>query len=344
MSVEERKKNHLKICLENDVETNKAGFSDVTLVNNSLPELSSREIDTSLEFLGKRLRMPLIISSLTGGTEEAKQINKDLAEVAEKKGIGFSLGSQRAMIENPELKETFYVRDVAPSVMIFGNLGIYQLKNFSKEKIEDALKYVGADALCVHINPAQELFQKGGDSDFRGALESLKKFCKETKYPVIGKEVGFGISMEVSKKLKDAKVKAIDVGGFGGTNWIVVDGLISEKDFTKFGDWGIPTAVSILEANTGLPIIATGGIRSGVDIAKSIALGADVCGIALPFLRILKKDGKKGVENYIDYLENELKIAMLLTGSKNISELKKAKYVLTGKTKEWAEQRKLSIR
>jgi isopentenyl-diphosphate Delta-isomerase len=341
MSIEQRKKDHLRVCLENQVETQKAGFEDIILINNSLSETNLKEIRTSVDFFGKKLSMPLIISALTGGTEEARKINKELAEVCERKGIGFSLGSQRVMIEKPEVKETFYVRDVAPNALLLGNIGIFQLKRLGVKQIEEALKYVGADALCVHLNSAQEIFQKEGDTDFRDAFNSLKKLCKDLKYPVIAKEVGFGISKEVSIKLKDAGVKAIDIGGFGGTNWIIVDGLLSGMDFSTFADWGIPTPISILESNTGLPLIATGGIRSGLDIAKSIALGADLCGISLPFLRILKSHGKKGVEDYIDKLNNELKIAMALTGSKNIEEMKKAKYVLSGKTLEWVNQRKL---
>jgi len=341
MTTEQRKKDHIKICLEDNVESKKTGFEDITLIHSSLPELNLKEIDTRTSFLGKKLNLPLIMAALTGGTEQAKQINKDLAEVAEKKGIGFSLGSQRAMIEDPKLRETYYVRDVAPNALIFGNIGIFQLKKLSTKQIENSLKYVGADALCVHINPAQELFQREGDYDFKGSLLSLKELCKELRYPVVGKEVGFGISREVSLKLKEAGVKAIDIGGFGGTNWLVVDGLRSGKDFSGFVDWGIPTPISILESKVGLPIIATGGIRSGVEIAKSIALGADVCGMALPFIRVLKENGKKGVEEFIDKVQQELKIAMILTGSKNIEELKGAKYVLTGKIKDWVEQRKI---
>ncbi|MFH1229826.1 MAG: type 2 isopentenyl-diphosphate Delta-isomerase [Candidatus Aenigmatarchaeota archaeon] len=341
MTIQERKKEHIKICLEENVETNRAGFEDVTLIHNSLPDMSFSEIDTSIEFLGKKLKMPLIIAALTGGAEESRQINKDLAEVANKKGIGFSLGSQRAMIEHPESKSTYYVRDVAPNVLLFGNIGIYQLKKIPSSKIKEALDYVGADALCVHINPSQEIYQKEGDSDFKGSYSNLKSICSELKYPIVAKEVGFGISREVSLKLKESGVKAIDVGGFGGTNWLVIDALRSERDFSSFVDWGIPTPISILESKTGLPLIATGGLRNGVDIAKSIALGADMCGMALPFLRILKEKGKEGVEEFIDKLQLELKTAMILTGARNIAELKKSKYVLTGKTKDWAEQRKL---
>jgi isopentenyl-diphosphate Delta-isomerase len=341
MKIQDRKKEHIRICLEKEVETKKTGFEDVFLIHNSLPELNAKEVDTGTEFLGKKLSMPLAIAAITGGTEEAEKINRDLAEVAEKKGIGFSLGSQRAMIEDPSLKYTYYVRDVAPSALVFGNIGIYQLKKISIEQIEEALRYVGADALCVHINPSQELYQKEGDYDFKDSLLNLKKLCRELKYPVVAKEVGFGISREASISLREAGVKAIDVGGFGGTNWLIIDALRSNRDFSGFSDWGIPTPISILESKIGLPLIATGGIRSGVDVAKSIALGADVCGMALPFLRVLNEKGKEGVAEFIDKIQTELKVAMTLTGSKNIAELKKAKFILTGKIKDWAEQRKL---
>jgi isopentenyl-diphosphate delta-isomerase len=344
METEQRKKEHIRICLENNVEIQKTDFEDITLIHNSLPELNLNQVDTKTKFLGKELKIPLIIAALTGGTKEAEQINKDLAEVAEKKGIGFSLGSQRAMIENPSLKETYYVRDVAPNVLLFGNIGIYQLKKIGTDKIKDALNYIKANALCVHINPSQELFQKEGDSDFRDSVLNLKKLCKELNYPVIGKEVGFGISREAAEKLQQTGIKSLDIGGFGGTNWVIVDGIRSGRnDYLNFSSWGIPTPISILEAKGSIPIIATGGVRSGIDIAKSIALGADICGIALPFLRTLKKEGKKGVENYIDSLQRELKIAMILTGSRNIEDLKKAKYVLTGNVKDWVEQRKLNV-
>ena len=341
MSTQQRKKDHIRICLEENVETANHSFEDITLIHNSLPDLDFKEIDTSTVFFGKKISMPLFIDAITGGTKEAKKINRDLAEIAEKKKIAFALGSQRAMIENPKLKDTYYVRDIAPNTLIIGNIGISQLKKFKIEQIEKALKAIKADALAVHINPSQEVFQKEGDLDFRNSAADLNKLCNELTYPVIGKEVGTGISREVAIMLKEVGVKAINTVGYGGTNWVVVDGLRSGKDFENFKNWGIPTPISILEAKVGLPILASGCIRSGLDIAKSIALGADICGMALPFLRILKKEGKKGVEKFIDKLQAELKIAMFLTGSENIEKLKDAKYVLTGKVKDWAEQRKL---
>lgn len=341
MSTQQRKKDHIRICLEENVETSDHSFEEITLIHNSLPDIDFKEIDTSTIFFGKKFSMPLFIDAMTGGTKEAKKINRDLAEIAEKKKIAFALGSQRAMIENPKLKDTYYVRDVAPNTLIIGNIGISQLRKFKTEQIERALKTIKADALAVHINPAQEVFQKEGDLDFRNSAEDLNKLCHELSYPVIGKEVGTGISNEVAVMLKEVGVKAINVAGYGGTSWIIADALRSGKDFENFKNWGIPTPISILEAKVNLPLMASGGIRSGLDIAKSIALGADVCGMALPFLRILKKEGKKGVEKFIDKLQSELKTAMFLTGSENIEKLKNAKYVLTGKVKNWAEQREL---
>jgi isopentenyl-diphosphate delta-isomerase len=341
MTTQQRKKDHLKICLEENVETTDNSFNDVILIHNSLPDLDFEDIDTSTVFFGKKFSMPLMIDAITGGAEESKKINHDLAGAAEKKKIAFALGSQRAMIENHKLKDTYYVRDVAPSSLVIGNIGITQLKKIKAEQIEKALNAIKADALAVHINPSQEIFQNEGDLSFKSSAADLNRLCHELNYPVIAKEVGAGISREVAVLLKEVGVKAINVAGFGGTNWIVADALISGKDFETFKDWGIPTPISILEAKVGLPIIASGGIRSGLDIAKSLALGADICGMSLPFLRILKKEGKKGVEKFIDKLQAELKTAMFLTGCDSIEKLKNAKYVLTGKVKDWVEQRKL---
>lgn len=342
ITTESRKKDHLRICLEDDVEVGTNCLEDVTLVHNSLPDLDLNEIDISTTFLGKELKIPLIIAAITGGVTEAREINRSLAEVAEKKGIAMGIGSQRKMIENPEVKDTYYIRDVAPNILFFGNIGIAQLRKYPTQTIQTAVESIDANALCVHINPAQEVFQNEGDFDFRGCLEDLEKLCSELSCPVVGKEVGNGMTKEVAFSLKSAGVKAIDVGGFGGTSWIVVDSLRSNQNSDSFKNWGIPTAVSILEVkNAELPIIATGGVRTGLDMAKSIALGASICGVALPFLRILKNDGKEGLEKYVDDLQTELKKAMFLCGCKNMEELKNAKYVLTGKVKDWADQRKL---
>ena len=240
MSIINRKKQHIEICLKEKVEE-KSYFDDIVLVYNALPDLDFDEIDTKVEFLGKELNLPLIISSITGGTEEAKEINKVLAKVAENKKIGFAVGSQRAMIENKELSETFFVRDVAPSTLVLGNIGIPNLNELSSEEIKNAVKEIGANGLFIHLNPAQEIAQKEGDINFKNSAELLKKLISELDFPVVAKEVGQGISKEVSETLKDCGVKAIDVAGVGGTNWIKVETFRGGSIPESLLNFGIPT-------------------------------------------------------------------------------------------------------
>ncbi len=342
MSTLSRKEEHLRICLEEDVETPSTWFEYAKLVNDSLPGIDYDSIDLSVSFLSKKLEAPLIISAVTGGIPRAGEINKKLAKAAEEHGIGFGLGSQRAMIEHPEMKDTYYVRDVAPSTLVLANIGLAQLKEYSLEQIQGMVDSVEADGLCVHLNPAQEAFQPEGDHDFSNLFEKLRELCDGLSVPVIGKEVGFGVSRETAEKLKQAGVKAIDVGGFGGTNWGKIEAIRSGVDFSAFESFGIPTAASILEARTtGLPIIATGGLRSGVDAAKAIALGADLAGFALPMLKALMNDGEEGLGRFIEKIKTELMRKMFMTGNKNISDLKNSKTILLGFLKEWAKQRNL---
>jgi isopentenyl-diphosphate delta-isomerase len=337
-----RKLKHIETCLkESDI--GYTGLEDVKLVHNAFPEINYDEIDTSVEFFGKKLDLPLIINSMTGGHPALGKINKQMARVAEKKRIGFALGSQRAMLEDPNLTETYLVRDVAPNVLLFGNIGITKLNDYSISQIEEMLEVVGADALFVHLNPAQELFQDKPDVNYSSCFKNLQHLCKHLNYPVIAKEVGNGMCKEDAVKLAQAGVKALGVDGYGGTNWVHVDGEISGKDTTLYVAWGIPTACSILEARvSGLPIIAAGGIRSGLDMAKSIAIGADVCGIARPILDSIKYDRSgKTLEDDIDTRTEELKKAMFLTNSPDITSLKKASYILRDDVKNWVEQRGL---
>jgi isopentenyl-diphosphate delta-isomerase len=338
-----RKIDHLRICLEEAVEVGSTLFEHVHLVHRALPELDLSEVDPSHRFLGKRLEFPLLIAAMTGGCTEAKRVNQELARAAAKKGVAFGVGSQRAMIENEALADTFSVREYAPTILLLGNIGITALKRYPQERICRAVSAIEADALCVHINPAQELFQHEGDNDFSGCLAVLEGFCRSAPFPVIAKEVGNGMSRETAQSLERAHVSAIDVGGVGGTSWVLVDSLRSGKDSSVYRHWGIPTAASILEARVGLPLIATGGVRNGLEMAKAIALGADVCGIALPFLKILTHGGPSGVERYIDTLKQEFTYAMYLCGCKNIGELKQTPVVLTGELKEWCEQRGLGV-
>jgi isopentenyl-diphosphate delta-isomerase len=339
---EKRKDEQIRIILEKEVEEGNNGLNDVILIHNALPELDFEEIDTRVEFLGKELKMPLMISGMTGGTEEGYKINKALAEIAEKKGIGMGLGSQRVALENPKTISTFYVRDVAPNILLLGNISAPRLKEYDFEKIEKLIEEIEGDGIAIHLNPAHDFFQKDIEIDFnwKGCVDRIREFCEFTKYPVIVKEVGCGISREVALKLKDTGIKAIDIAGWGGTNWVLAESYRSGKDVGEFRFWGIPTSCAIIEAKkVGIDIIASGGIRTGLDIAKSIALGAKVCAIAAPFLRILKRDGKGGVEKYIDKLLFDLKATMLFTGCKNIEELRKVPFILSGLTKDWIEQR-----
>ncbi len=338
-----RKLEHIRICLEKEVEAGDPLFDEIFLVHQALPELNLAEVDPSLTFLGKRLDFPLLIAAMTGGCREAKEINKTLADIAARKGLAFGVGSQRAMIENRALTDTFSVRDVAPDIPLWGNIGITALKQYPLSKIHQAVHSIHADALCVHINPAQELFQNEGDTDFSACLASLHSLCREADYPVIAKEVGNGISRESAQHLKSCGVAAIDLGGMGGTSWVLVDSIRSGKDSTRFRCWGIPTAVSILETrDIGIPLIATGGVRNGLQMAKAVLLGADLCGIALPFLKILNEEGKEGVERYIDTLKREFCFALYLTGSSNIKDFRTKGIVLGHRLREWVGQRQCS--
>ncbi len=339
---EVRKMEHIQVCLEKEVETGDPLFDQVTLIHQALPELNLEAVDCSQTFLGKRVDFPLLIAGMTGGCREAREINLALAGAASRKGVAFGVGSQRAMIEKPELTDTFSVRGVAPEIPLLGNIGITALAKYPAARIHRAVGEIGADALCVHINPAQELFQRNGDINFSGCLEALRELCGEADYPVIAKEVGNGISRESAHLLKECVVGAIDLGGVGGTSWVVVDSIRSGKDSTRFRDWGIPTAVSILEARgAGVPLIATGGVRNGLQMAKAVGLGADLCGIALPFIKILEREGIQGVEKYIDALKQEFRYSLYLTGAGNIAAFRQRHPVLGGRILEWMRQRGL---
>jgi isopentenyl-diphosphate delta-isomerase len=229
------------------------------------------------------------------------------------------------------------VRDVAPDALILGNIGIAQVKQYPAKRIREAVESVGADALCVHLNPAQEAFQRDGDTDFAGCREALGSLCSEIGMPVIAKEVGNGISTETALELKSAGISLADVAGTGGTSWVAVEGFRSGNPLAKeFFGWGVPTAVSILETQSaGLDVIASGGVRSGTDAAKCLALGASACGMALPVLRAYSGGGKAGAKQYIEGVISGLKLAMFLTNSSRTEELGREDIVITGKTSEW---------
>lgn len=318
---EKRKHEHVLAVLENDVQYDFGpGFSDFYLVHNSLPELDFGDVDLSCRFLGKKLSAPLMICAITGGYSKAETANKKLAVAAEKYGIAFGLGSQRAMLESPELKKTYDVRKEAPEVTLISNIGAAQLKKYPIEKIESLVSSIESDALAIHLNPLQEIIQHEGDHDFSGALKSIEKVCDRISVPVIVKETGAGINSKVAKKLKKAGVSWIDVAGAGGTSWSKVE-YARSGSVKGFENWGIPTVDSLAMCNGVLPLIASGGVRSGIDAVKSLVLGADMAGAAYPFL---KAYAEGELENTLEEWVNQMKISAFLTGCKNIRELKKA--------------------
>lgn len=334
-----RKLEHLDVCANKDVETGTTWLEHCQFVPDTLTEVNPIDVDTSTMLLGKKLAAPLVISAITGGVEEAGKINKELAGVAEELGIGFGVGSQRAMIEDKSTWKTFHVRKEAPNTLVLGNIGA--VNDYSPKQIFKAMEDIGADAMCMHLNVAQELAQPEGDKTFSHCLKNIEN-AVSGGVPVVAKETGAGISRESALKLKAAGVSAIDVGGSGGANWIKIENLRGKKAYTPI-HWGIPTAASILECQVGTPLISTGGIRSGMDMAKCIALGADSAGVALPVLRWYYEGGKDLVAEELGHWITELRSIMVLTGSKDIQELKKANIVITGPLFDWCEVRGIDI-
>lgn len=319
---ESRKKDHVELVLEKGAQYEKSsGFERVDLMHNSLPEISLSDVNLKTEFMGKKVKFPILITGMTGGYEDALAINRALAETAQKYGLAFGLGSQRAMIESPELAKTYAVRDVAPDIPILGNIGAYQLKKYKFEQIESLVSSIDADALAIHLNPLQEVIQKEGDNDYSGVLDAISKTCEKLDVPIIVKETGAGMSQDVALKLKEAGAAYLDIAGAGGTSWSKVE-YLRNGAVPGFEDWGIPTLESLIMCKGVLPIVASGGLRSGIDAAKAIAIGADMAGAAYPFIMALK-EGK--IDEFVTMFTSQMKIAAYLSGSKNISELKNAK-------------------
>ncbi len=324
--ISSRKKEHVEMSLRSASQyVVGAGFEGIKLLHNALPELNLEDVDLSSKFLGKKIKYPLMITAMTGGYPKAKEINRKLAAAAEKHGVALGLGSQRAMIENPKLADTFMVRKYAPSVPIVANIGAVQLKKYPLKTIEKLVSEVGADGLAVHLNALQEVIQPEGDKDYSGVLEAIAKTCDRLSVPVIVKETGAGIDRNAAEKLKAAGVSWIDVAGAGGTSWSRIEYLRSKRAVPGFEDWGIPTVECLMMCRGVLPLIASGGVRNGIDAAKAIALGADMAGAAQPFLKALMK---KKLDDELDMWGKQLRTAAFLTGSKNIARLKAAKCIL----------------
>ena len=343
-----RKLDHLRICAEHEVEAGWTGFSDVRLVHCALPECSMERIDTRARFLGHHFGSPLFIAAMTGGHAETTEVNRRLARTAERFGIGMGVGSQRAALENPDLAGSFsVVREEAPHAFLVANLGAVQLREHGAEWAERAVEMIDANAIAIHLNFLQEAIQPEGDHDASGCLAAIQELAGSFRVPVIVKETGGGISEEVARRCRGAGVQAIETGGWGGTNWAAIEsvragetkkaehrGLIGLG--ARFTEWGIPSVVSLIEvARTGGPVIATGGIRSGLDIAKAVVLGADLCGMGLPFLAPAL-EGEESLAAAVGGFQDELRAAMFLTGSPNLAELRKARFCICGRTREIA--------
>lgn len=344
--IEGRKTDHIELCATGDVgfRSKTTLLEHVDLVHDALPELSLDEIDTTVTILGKRLRAPIIISAMTGGTARAREINRELSGIAEERGYGFGLGSQRAMLRG-DRDETYQVRDVAPTTLILGNIGAVQARELGTDAVMDLVGRVGADALCVHMNPAQETVQAGGDRYFAGALGAMERLAEELEVPVVAKETGCGIGPRTARRLARAGIKHIDVSGAGGTSWVAVETERAAPGSRSLGqalrEWGVPTAASVMIAKRARPrfetIIATGGITSGMDAAKAIALGAHAAGIARPVLQALVTGGRDGAVRLLAQIEAEIRAVMLLVGAGSVRALRKAPYLLTGDLPRWAD-------
>jgi isopentenyl-diphosphate delta-isomerase len=327
-----RKSDHIRINLEEDVTSRiTTGLERYRFVHNALPELNLPEIDLSVEIFGKKLKAPLLISSMTGGSKEAAQINQRLAEAAQAEGVAMGLGSQRAAIEDKRLVTTYRVRNVAPDILLFANLGAVQLNyGYGLDHLQRAVEMAEADAIMLHLNPLQEAVQPEGDTNFSGLLQKIEIMCKQLTVPVVIKEVGWGISAETAKQLARAGVQAIDVAGAGGTSWTQVEMHRATNESqarlaAAFADWGISTSDSIVyirEALRTMRIFASGGLRTGQDIAKCIALGAELGGMASPYLKAAAKSTEAVLET-IREVAMELRVTMFAAGAASIPDLQR---------------------
>jgi isopentenyl-diphosphate delta-isomerase len=332
-ATEARKARHLDVCLDEDVQSAlDPGWDGVRLQHEALPEIALDDVDASATFLGFTLAAPLLVSSMTGGTERAAVINQRLAAVSERRGIAIGLGSGRALIENPDLLPTFAVRHIAPRALLFANLGAVQLNyGIGTGDVRRLVDTLQADALFLHLNPLQEALQPAGDTNFRALLPKIAELCRNIDVPVLAKGVGSGISAATARRLVDAGVAAVDIAAAGGTSWARVEGKRSGDDRREalaetFAGWGTPTVESLQHlrgAFPTIPLIASGGLRTGVHVAKALALGADLCGMALPFLEAAD-DSEEAVDQLVQSLVDGLRIAMFATGSARIADLQRA--------------------
>ena len=331
-----RKADHIRINLEEDVRSNlTTGFERYHFTHLALPELNLEDINLESEIFNRRLDAPILISSMTGGTDEAGRINRTLAEAAQETKIAMGLGSQRAAIDDPQLQSTFQMRQYAPDILSFANLGAVQLNyGYGLKECQLAVEMIDADALVLHLNPLQEAVQPEGDGNFSGLLAKIEGVCNNLSVPVIVKEVGWGISAKTAHQLAEAGVSAIDVAGAGGTSWSQVEMHRSNDPYQArlagaFIDWGIPTTQALINVQSAVPgmiIFASGGVRDGIDIAKSIALGASLGGMAGPFLKAAN-DSLEATIATIQLIQKQIQVAMFASGAADIANLKSTELV-----------------
>jgi len=347
---EQRKKEHVDIILQENVSSEYNFWNDVRLVHNALPEIDLDDVQTNVTLFGKKLEAPLVISSMTGGFGLGKEINANLAQAAAEVGVGMGVGSQRAALEKPDLEPTYAVVRDHDVPLRFANLGAPQLipqatkRAYGVADADRAMAMVKADVLIVHLNFLQEVVQPEGDRRAKGVLRSIGALAK--RFPVMAKETGAGISRDVAKRLKEVGVKGIDVGGLGGTSFSAVEYYRARKEASSlkerlgatFWNWGIPTPASIVLANVGLPIVATGGVRSGLDVAKALALGASAAGMAKPMLEAAQTSADAVVRELRSVIE-ELKAAMFLTGATSVQDLQEQHAIVNRPTADWLELR-----
>lgn len=345
--VSSRKSDHIDLAISADVGFRRTGLLEqVELLHCSLPELAWDEITLATRIAEISVRSPIVISAMTGGNERAGAINLQLAEVAERGGHAIGLGSQRAMVKtgriDPVVAQSYCLRSAAPTAPIFANLGVVQAAEMQSALVQEMIDFVDANALCLHMNPAQEMIQPEGDRDFRGCLDAISRLNAELSVPVIVKETGCGIARPVANRLSQLGILHVDVSGAGGTSWTAVETLRAEGDKKRAGeafwDWGLPTAASLLQLkNAGFrTVIASGGIQSGLDVARALALGAHAAGMARPVLQALHAGGPEGALNLLAQIEHDLKTAMLLTGSKTISDMRQVPARLGPDLASWA--------
>ncbi|MDP2271483.1 MAG: type 2 isopentenyl-diphosphate Delta-isomerase [Archangium sp.] len=342
-----RKDAHLDLCATEEVAPveNSTLLDNVRLIHCAMPELAFEQVSLGVNWFGKSLKAPLLMTGMTGGTERAGQVNRDLAQVAEEFGVAFGVGSQRAMAERPELASTFSVRNVAPNTVVIGNLGLVQATRMTVDQIRRLSDGIGADALAIHLNPAQELNQPEGDRDFQLGYLTITALAKAYGERLLVKETGCGVSPEVARRLVECGVSSIDVSGLGGTSWVRVEQLrssgVAREVGAQFSTWGIPTAAAVASVRKAvgpeIKLVASGGMRTGLEIAKALALGADIGGMALPMFRAQQVGGVAGVRTALQTVITALTQALALTGSRNVTELRRQPRVVTGELKDWLQ-------